>query len=56
MLHMGVWWDVRRQTRGCAHGMWSLMTLGLGLLCRVGMDTHHFCPQCRKHVADAKLM
>jgi hypothetical protein len=36
--------------------MWGLMTLGLGLLCRVGMDTHHFCPQCKKHVADAKLM
>jgi hypothetical protein len=36
--------------------MWGLMTLGLGLLCQVGMDTHHFCPQCKKHLADAKLM
>ncbi|CAL8470998.1 g10540 [Coccomyxa elongata] len=43
-------------TRGWAHGMWGLMTLGLGLLCHVAMDTHHFCPQCKRHVADAKYM
>lgn len=27
---------VYRQTRGFAHGMWGVMTLGLGLLCKVG--------------------
>ena len=27
---------VHRQTRGFTHGMWGVMTLGLGLLCKVG--------------------
>ncbi|KAK9829819.1 hypothetical protein WJX72_008051 [[Myrmecia] bisecta] len=45
-----------RSTRGMAHGMWALMTLGVGLLIPVAMDTQHYCPQCHKHVAVAKLM
>lgn len=45
-----------RQARGWAHGMWAMMTLGLGFFVPVAMDTNHFCPQCGKHVAVAKLM
>ena len=45
-----------RQARGWAHAMWAVMTFGLGYFVPVAMDTNHFCPQCGKHVAVAKLM
>ena len=45
-----------RETRGWANAMWCVMTLGLGYFVPAALDTHHFCPQCGKHVALAKLM
>jgi ribosomal protein S27AE len=45
-----------RQTRGWAHGLWAMMTFGIGLLVPVAMDSNHFCPQCGRNVAVAKLM
>mmetsp|Transcript_16582 Transcript_16582/g.31760 ORF Transcript_16582/g.31760 Transcript_16582/m.31760 type:complete len:165 (-) Transcript_16582:370-864(-) len=45
-----------RKVAGWAHGIFGMMTFGIGLAFDAAKDTHHFCPQCNKHLAFAKLM
>ena len=45
-----------RGVRGAARWVFAACTLGVGLLVPLFMDTGHFCPQCGRQVAVAKLM